>query len=135
MAGALARSFARRAAPPANHQERPINFPPLPDPHAIAAMLLTLVALVLFTRDKIPLETSSMVVLALLAVGFELFPYHAHGRSLHASEFFHGFGHEALIAVCALMIVGQGLVRTGAARVPTWSIFPMPFCVPTTVCS
>ena len=77
-------------------------------------MLLTVVALVLFTRDNIPLETSSMVVLALLAVGFELFPYEAHGRSLHAMEFFHGFGHEALVAVCALMIVGQGLVRTGA---------------------
>jgi di/tricarboxylate transporter len=77
-------------------------------------MVLTLVALVLFTREKIPLETSSMVVLAVLAVGFELFPYHANGRSLHAAEFFHGFGHEALVAVCALMIVGQGLVRTGA---------------------
>lgn len=77
-------------------------------------MILTVLALVLFTRDKIPLETSSMVVLALLAVGFELFPYEAHGRSLHAVEFFHGFGHEALVAVCALMIVGQGLVRTGA---------------------
>ena len=77
-------------------------------------MVLTLVALVLFTREKIPLETSSMVVLAVLTVGFELFPYHANGRSLHAAEFFHGFGHEALVAVCALMIVGQGLVRTGA---------------------
>ncbi len=77
-------------------------------------MILTVVALVLFTREKIPLETSSMTVLALLAVGFELFPYSANGRSLHAMDFFHGFGHEALVAVCALMIVGQGLVRTGA---------------------
>jgi di/tricarboxylate transporter len=77
-------------------------------------MLLTLTALVLFTREKIPLETSSRVVLAVLAVGFELFPYSGQGRSLRAVEFFHGFGHEALVAVCALMIVGQGLVRTGA---------------------
>jgi di/tricarboxylate transporter len=29
-------------------------------------------------------------------------------------EFFQGFGHEALVAVCALMIAGQGIVRTGA---------------------
>ncbi|MDH5540635.1 MAG: SLC13 family permease, partial [Rhizobacter sp.] len=90
------------------------SLPPLPDAHAIAAMLLTVVALVLFMREKIPLETSSMVVIAALTVGFELFPYHANGRTLHAVEFFHGFGHEALVAVCALMIVGQGLVRTGA---------------------
>ncbi len=49
----------------------------MPEPHAIAAMVLTLVALVLFMRDKIPLETSSMVVIAALALGFELFPYDA----------------------------------------------------------
>ncbi len=77
-------------------------------------MLLTVVALVLFTRDKIPLETSSMVVLACSRSASSCFPTKRNGRSLHAMEFFHGFGHEALVAVCALMIVGQGLVRTGA---------------------
>ncbi len=91
-----------------------MNFPPLPDPHAIAVMALTLVALALFTRDKIPLETSSMVVIAALTLGFQLFPYESGGHTLHAVEFFHGFGHDALVAVCALMIVGQGLLRTGA---------------------
>jgi di/tricarboxylate transporter len=91
-----------------------MNFPALPDPHAIAVMLLTLVALALFMRDKIPLETSSMIVIAALTLGFTLFPYESDAGSLHAVEFFHGFGHDALIAVCALMVVGQGLVRTGA---------------------
>jgi di/tricarboxylate transporter len=33
---------------------------------------------------------------------------------LQASDFFLGFGHKALIAVCGLMIVGEGLIRTGA---------------------
>ncbi|MEO8007657.1 MAG: SLC13 family permease, partial [Betaproteobacteria bacterium] len=91
-----------------------MSFPPSPDPHAIAVMVLTLVALALFTREKIPLETSSMVVIAALALGFELFPYGSGDKILHARDFFHGFGHEALVAVCALMIVGQGLIRTGA---------------------
>jgi di/tricarboxylate transporter len=77
-------------------------------------MALTVLALALFMRDEIPLETSAMAVLAVLTVGFELFPYQRNGKGLHAVEFFHGFGHEALVAVCALMIVGQGLVRTGA---------------------
>jgi len=85
-----------------------------PDPHAIAVMLLTVVALVLFTRDYIPLETSSLLVIALLALGFELFPYGRGEDALHALDFFAGFAHEALIAVAALMIAGQGLVRTGA---------------------
>ena len=90
------------------------TLPALPDPHGIAVLLLVVVALLLFTRDAIPLESSSLVVLALLTAGFELFPYAPAGEPLHAIDFFSGFGHEALVAVCALMIAGQGLVRTGA---------------------
>jgi hypothetical protein len=88
----------------------------MPEPHAIAAMLLTVIALVLFTRERIPLETSSMAVIAALAIGFELFPYHADGRTLHAVEFFHGFGHEALVAVCALMIAAWAINVAVAER-------------------
>ena len=88
--------------------------PPLPEPHALALLALTLVALFLFTRERIPLETSSLVILVLLTVGFELFPYHDESGTLHPVDFFSGFGHEALVAVCGLMIIGHGLVRTGA---------------------
>jgi di/tricarboxylate transporter len=88
--------------------------PPLPNEHALAVMALTVVALFLFTREKVPLETSSLGVLVLLTVGFELFPYHNGTQTLHSIEFFTGFGHEALVAVCSLMVVGHGLVRTGA---------------------
>ncbi len=91
-----------------------MNFPPLPDAHGLAVLILIVIALYLFTRDFIALETSSLAVLVLLVAGFELFPYATNGAALHAVDFFHGFGHEALIAVCALMIAGQGLVRTGA---------------------
>jgi len=105
--------------------------PPLPDPHAIAVMLLTVVALVLFTRDRIPIETSSLLVIAVLALGFALFPYHRDGVELDALEFFSGFAHEALIAVAALLVAGQGLVRTGALEpigrqlAKLWSRAPM----------
>lgn len=85
-------------------------FPALPNGHAIAVMLLTVFALYLFTRDKIPLEITSLSLLALLLAGFGLFEH----PSVHAQTLFSGFGHEALIAVCALMILGQGLVLTGA---------------------
>lgn len=79
----------------------------LPNAHALAVLFLVLLALVLFSRDRIPLETSSLVVLALLTVGFELFPFEsADGRQLSAQDFFQGFGHQALIAVSALMILG-----------------------------
>lgn len=65
-------------------------------------------------RERVPLETSSLSVLALLAIGFELFPFRADDDTLRGVKFLEGFGHPALIAISALMIAGQGLVRTGA---------------------
>jgi hypothetical protein len=47
----------------------------LPEPHAIAVMAMTLFALYLFSRDSIAIETSSLLVVALLAIGFSIFPY------------------------------------------------------------
>ncbi len=91
-----------------------MTIPSPPNVHAIAVLALTGAALILFTRKKIPLESSSLMVLVGLAVGFELFPFNMPDGTLHAVDFFHGFGHEALVAVCALMIAGQGIVRTGA---------------------
>jgi len=51
-----------------------MTFPPLPEAHAIAVIIFTLIALFLFTRDRIALETSSLAVITILAVGFSLFP-------------------------------------------------------------
>ncbi|MDX1571709.1 MAG: SLC13 family permease [Xanthomonadales bacterium] len=82
----------------------------MPDPHAIAVLLMTGLALFLFTRERIPLETSSLVILVVLTIGFQVFPY----PGISTAEFYYGFGHKALVAVCALMIVGRALVRTGA---------------------
>ena len=106
-------------------------FPAPPDPHAIGILILTVLALILFTRESIPLETSSLLVIAILAVGFEVFPYQQDGAEFHAMGLFYGFGHEALIAVCALMIAGQALVRTGALEpigrslAKLWRISPL----------
>lgn len=86
----------------------------LPEPHAAAVLLLTIFALFLFTREKIPLETSCLLILTLLAIGFQLFPYETPFGILSPTQFFSGFGHQALIAVSALMVAGNGLVRTGA---------------------
>ena len=89
---------------------------PAPEPHAIFVMVLTAVALVLFAKqDRFPLESTSLLVIAVLSVGFELVPYRGpEGTAIRGISFFSGFGHEALIAVAALMIAGQGIVRTGA---------------------
>jgi di/tricarboxylate transporter len=86
----------------------------LPNSHALAVMIVIIGALILFTRESIPLQTTSLLVLVTLTVGFTLFPFESDGRVLQPSDFFLGFGHKALVAVCGLMIVGQGLIRTGA---------------------
>jgi Na+/H+ antiporter NhaD/arsenite permease-like protein len=91
-----------------------VNLPLPPNTHSLAVLALTIFALVLFSRDKIPLASSSHFVLAALNVGFQLWPFSRNGKLLHAVDPFSGFGREALIAVCALMIAGSGLVRTGA---------------------
>jgi di/tricarboxylate transporter len=106
--------------------------PALPDAHALAVIALTVVAFYLFTRNDVPLQTTSLAVLAALTVGFHLWPYATPSGPLKPNTFFLGFGHEALITIIALMIIGRGLVVTGAlepvARVFSRALanYPMP---------
>ncbi len=88
-----------------------------PDAHGIAVLLLTVVALFLFTRDNIPLESSSLAIFVILVAGFALFPYTENGEVVVGpGDFFAGFGNEALVAICALMMVGKALETTGALQ-------------------
>jgi len=87
-----------------------------PDVHTYAVLAVIAAALFLFTRDRIPLETSSLLVLIALVIGFEVFPYQRNGIEFHPEELFLGFGHEALVIICSLMILSRGLETTGALR-------------------
>jgi di/tricarboxylate transporter len=88
----------------------------LPGAHGVFVLLLTVVALYLFTRDKLPLEASGLTILGILLVVFQVFPYEVDGVRLAPTSFLAGFGHEALITICALMIIGTGLEVTGALQ-------------------
>jgi di/tricarboxylate transporter len=90
--------------------------PITPDAHGLAVLLLTAVALFLFTRDRLPLETSSLAILIILVAGFQFFPYSKGDVTIEPTDFFAGFGNEALIAICALMMVGKALETTGALQ-------------------
>ena len=91
--------------------------PITPDAHGIAVLVLTVVALFLFTRDNIALESSSLAILILLVAAFQLFPYTRDGEViLGPVDFFAGFGNEALITICVLMMVGKALETTGALQ-------------------
>jgi len=77
-------------------------------------LIITAIALYLFRRDDIPLETSSLAVLILLCLVFTFFPFETSSGHLEPSSLFFGFGHEALVTVCALMVIGHALVITGS---------------------
>ncbi len=86
--------------------------PQLPELHAIIVICLTCLAMFLFTKDRIPLETTGLGVLLLLILLFIIFPY----KNIKPTDFFINFGHEALVTICALLILGRGLETTGALQ-------------------
>lgn len=87
-----------------------VELPAIPNIHAGVIMAMTVAALYLFSRDRLPLELTSLLIIVVLAVLFSVFPF----GDFEAVDLFYGFAHEALIAVCALLVLGQGLVLTGA---------------------
>jgi len=85
--------------------------------HAGATLVLTAIALYLFSQDRYRLETSCLMILIVLSLLFTLAPYkHDDGGALCAADFFSGFGHEALVAICSLMILGKSIETTSAIK-------------------
>ncbi|NIS91461.1 MAG: TRAP transporter large permease subunit [Woeseiaceae bacterium] len=87
-----------------------------PDAHGIAVVALIVTALILFTRDRLPLESSSLAVIVLLLVGFHFFTYDVDGVPVDPAQFLLGFGNEALVAICSLIVIGKALETTGALQ-------------------
>ncbi len=85
-----------------------------PSPHAIGAMLIAGGTFWLFARGTIRIEVVSLLLIAVLALLLYFFPVEREGARSGIEIAFGGFGHPALIAICCLMILGRGLVVTGA---------------------
>jgi len=74
-----------------------MDFPQVPNTHALVMLLMTGVALFLLTRETIRLESSSLAILVMVVIGFEIFPFAGPRGAVEPITFFYGFGHEALI--------------------------------------
>lgn len=102
----------------------------LPTLHAAGAILVAIATFWAFARSAIRIEVISLILIAVLALLLYLFPIERDGAASGFEIAFGGFGHEALVAICCLMILGRGLVVTGAlepaARVLTqiWRASP-----------
>lgn len=72
-------------------------------------------AFVLYAYETVSIEVTSLAVLCVLMVFFHLFPtLDAEGaNALSPEALLAGFSNPALITVLALLVIGQGMVRTG----------------------
>lgn len=69
-----------------------------------------------FVREKQPIEIVSVTLLTILLVYGQLFPVlDANGKNrLDAMSLLAGFANPALVAVLGLLVMGQGIIQTGA---------------------
>ena len=72
---------------------------------------LIVTALVSYAIERIPMELTSTGLIAALLLLFHFAPIEG---ALDSRQLLAGFADPALIAVISLLVVGQGLVRTGA---------------------
>ena len=71
-------------------------------------------ALLLYISERLPIEITSISVICLLLVFFHFFPVAVIGGGvIGPGRILRGFSNPALITVLALLVMGQGMVRTG----------------------
>ena len=86
----------------------------IPSPHAAAAIALTVLVFYGFASGKARVEIISLLTIGVIALGLYFAPLPGTEPKDGLVLAFEGFGHPALITICALMIMGRGLVVTGA---------------------
>lgn len=90
----------------------------VPSLHAAAALLLAIAMFYGFASGRRP-EIVSLLTIGIIALGLYFFPLAGTAPQDGLALAFGGFGHHALITICALMILGRGLVVTGALQPAT----------------
>lgn len=94
--------------------------------HAVLLLAFTAVVFAVFVWDHFEISSVCLVILIVLPTLFFLFPH----PDVEPYRFFEGFGHPALVAICALMVLGHALVLTGAlapaARKLAWLVEKSP---------
>ncbi|MEQ9640920.1 MAG: SLC13 family permease [Alphaproteobacteria bacterium] len=80
-----------------------------------AVFAIVAAAIVSYASERYRLESTSIGTLVVLLLLFQLWPLPApEGGPVDARRLLAGFADPALIALLSLMVVGQGMIRTGA---------------------
>jgi di/tricarboxylate transporter len=86
----------------------------MPPPHAIGAILLAVAMFYGFANGRLRIEIISLLTIGAIALGLYVSPLPGEDKYGGLELAFAGFGHYALVTICSLMIMGRGLVVTGA---------------------
>jgi di/tricarboxylate transporter len=78
--------------------------------HAVLLLGFTAVVFAVYAWDRFEIASVCLAVLIGLPTLFFVFPL----QGVEPYRFLAGFGHPALVAICALMVLGHALVLTGA---------------------
>ncbi len=89
--------------------------------HMWFVLALAGIVIVLFIRERIPLEITSVLMLTSLLLFGQFFPLlDANGANqMDATALLSGFANPSLIAVLALLVMGQAMIHTDALRAVT----------------
>ena len=83
--------------------------------HIWVALIVAALAMVSYSLERIQIELTSLILIGFLLLWFSVFPPGPPGAPLvSTADILKGFANPSLIAVLALIVMGQGLVRTGA---------------------
>lgn len=85
-------------------------------PQMMITLGLLVLALTLYISERVPVEVASIGLLVVMMVAFHLLPVNGpDGHNLLSPEvMLSGFGNPALLTVMALLVVAEGLNRTGS---------------------
>ncbi|MEJ2408202.1 MAG: SLC13 family permease [Novosphingobium sp.] len=86
----------------------------LPDLHAASAILIALAMFYGFMNGRLRVEIVSLLTIGSIALLLYVFPMPGQNKYAGLQLAFEGFGHYALVTICSLMILGRGMVVTGA---------------------
>lgn len=86
--------------------------------HMFFVLGLTCAAVLFFVRERVPLEVTSVGIVTMLLLFGQVFPFYTESghNALDAEHILLGFANPSLIAVLALLVMGQGLIHTDALR-------------------
>lgn len=84
--------------------------------HMWFGIFMVAIAFIMLSSDRLPLEVSSVVLLAILMLFGQIFPLPDNwgDNLLSPSQLLLGFSNPSLIAVLALLVIGQALIQTAA---------------------